>query len=451
MVDLTSSVIPPHNNEAEQSLIAAILFNPECMPAVRDVLKSDIYFYDNRHRNIYSSILALYENNEPVDAVTLINQLRKDKKLEQSGGPVYISEIIDKVTAYSNAQYYANIIKEKFILRILITKSSTILQECYDDSKPVATIVQEAEQNIFEISEESITAGFKHIGAIVPDILKNIETLYNNKERIPGVPSGYKKLDLITSGFQKSDLIIIAARPSMGKTSLALNIAYNAAHKFKIPAAIFSLEMSSEQLVSRFISLSAKVPQEKLRSGFLDDSDWTRVITAAELLYETPIYIDNTYGIDPVSIMSKIRRLKTESNLGLVIIDYLQMMKMKSGKTENRQQEVSEISRALKGIAREMNVPVIVLSQLSRQLESRTDKRPQLADLRESGAIEQDADVVLFVYRDEKYNPDSEFKGIAEINIGKHRNGPLGKILLTFLDKFMSFENYEDESFDEEY
>ncbi|MBP7654008.1 replicative DNA helicase [Candidatus Dependentiae bacterium] len=451
MVDLTSSVIPPHNNEAEQSLIAAILFNPECMPAVRDVLKSDIYFYDNRHRNIYSSILALYENNEPVDAVTLINQLRKDKKLEQSGGPVYISEIIDKVTAYSNAQYYANIIKEKFILRILITKSSTILQECYDDSKPVATIVQEAEQNIFEISEESITAGFKHIGAIVPDILKNIETLYNNKERIPGVPSGYKKLDLITSGFQKSDLIIIAARPSMGKTSLALNIAYNAAHKFKIPAAIFSLEMSSEQLVSRFISLSAKVPQEKLRSGFLDDSDWTRVITAAELLYETPIYIDNTYGIDPVSIMSKIRRLKTESNLGLVIIDYLQMMKMKSGKTENRQQEVSEISRALKGIAREMNVPVIVLSQLSRQLESRTDKRPQLADLRESGAIEQDADLVLFVYRDEKYNPDSEFKGIAEINIGKHRNGPLGKILLTFLDKFMSFENYEDESFDEEY
>jgi len=442
-------MLPPHNLEAEQSLLGAILFNPECMHIVRDLLKSEVYFYNTANKKIYSAFLKLYEQNVPIDAVTLINQLNKDKILEQVGGPVYIAELIEKVSNYSNAEYYAKIIKEKYILRTLINKANEILKESYDDSKSANDILLTAERSIFELSDETIEGGFKHIGEIVGNILKNVEALHKSKEAVPGVPSGYTKLDAITSGFQKSDLIILAARPSMGKTSLALNIAFNAAYKHKVPTAIFSLEMSAEQIVSRLISTTAKVPQDKLRTGFLDEADWARIITASELLSETPIYIDNTYGIDPVSVLSKLRRLKKEANIGFVVIDYLQLMKLKIGRIENRQQEVSEISRALKGIARELNIPVMVLSQLSRQLENRPDKRPQLSDLRESGAIEQDADLVMFVYRDEKYNPDSEFKGVAEINISKHRNGPLGKFYLTFIDKFMSFENYADERFDE--
>jgi replicative DNA helicase len=446
MTDLKNTIMP-HNLNAEQSLIGAILFNPVCMNEIHEIINSDEYFYNTQNRKIYSAILKLYQDNIGIDAVTLSNRLEKDNMLDAVGGIGYISEIVDKVTSYSNAKYYANIVKEKYILRTLINKSNDILKHCYDDSEDVTQIVHKAEKSIFEISDETVAEGFSHINKFLPDILHEIDELHKNKEKVPGVPSGFKKLDEITSGFQKSDMIILAARPSMGKTSLALNIAYNVAQKNKIPVAIFSLEMSSEQIVSRLISLAAKVPMQKLRTGWLEESDWMRVVTAADLLNESPIYIDNTYGIDPITMMSKVRRLKTEVDVGLIVIDYLQMMKFHSVKSDNRQQEVSEISRALKGLAREMNLPVIVLSQLSRNLENRSDKRPQLSDLRESGAIEQDADLVMFIYRDEKYNEDSEDKGIAEIIIGKHRNGPLGNVKLTFLEQFMSFENYESEEF----
>jgi len=445
--------VMPHNLDAEKHLIGAILFNPEILGAIYEILKSDVYFYSSAHKKIYNAMLELYNNNEPIDAITLINCLNKKKELKICGGPQYIAEIVNAVTTISNAEYYARIIKEKYMLRSVITQMSAIIKNCYDENKPITEIINEAERSLFEIEEDSVKADYKKISAIVPDILTMLEKLSKNRDLLPGVPSGYERLDKITLGFHKSDFIILGARPSMGKTSFALNIAFNAAYKHKVPTLIFSLEMNAESIVSRLFSIAGKINQKKLRSGILDEMDWQIIGHTAEQLYETDIYIDNTYGIDPVTMLSKIRRLKSECpELGLVIIDYLQLMRLRGRRVENKQQEISEISRALKGIARDMNLPIIALSQLSRQIETRpkNDRRPQLSDLRESGAIEQDADLVMFIYRDEKYNPDTPDKNIAEILISKHRNGELGKVKLLFLEQMMVFENFLETEENEE-
>ncbi|MGA3208238.1 MAG: replicative DNA helicase [Syntrophales bacterium] len=443
MKDIDTSLhrVPPQNLEAEQSVIGGILLDNQALNSVLEVLHVED-FYSEAHRKIFAAIIELYDRNEPSDLITLSNILKSKNQLEQAGGASYLSSLSDNVPSAANIDHYSKIVKEKSILRNLISTATDILSKSYNPGTDIDTVLDEAEQAIFDISENKIRPAFSPFKEIIKDSIKTIERLYERKEVVTGVPTGFGKIDDITSGLQKSDLIIIAGRPSMGKTAFALNMAQSAALEANIPVAIFSLEMSKEQLALRMLSSEARVDSQRIRRGFLGEADWPRLIAAAGRLSEAPIYIDDTPAITVLEMKAKARRLKSTVDLGLIILDYLQLMRS-SGYRDSREQEISEISRSLKALAKELNVPVVALSQLNRKVEDRGDKRPQMADLRDSGAIEQDADVIAFIYRDEVYNKSDENseKGFAEIIIGKQRNGPTGMVKLLFQDRFTRFDN----------
>ncbi len=440
-IDVSLHKIPPQNLEAEQSILGGILLDNQALNAVMEVLtQSD--FYSDAHRKIFASIIELNNRSEPADLITLSNIMKDQKKLDQVGGISYLASLVDNVGSAANIAYYAKIVKEKSILRSMIGAATEILNNSYDVGTDVDQILDKAEHVIFEISENKIRPSFSPIREILKDSFQTIEKLYANKELITGVATGFDKLDEITSGLQRSDLIIIAGRPSMGKTAFALNIAQYAALETGVPVAIFSLEMAKEQLVMRMLAAEARVDSQRLRKGFLGETDWPRLTDAAGHLSDAPIYIDDTPAITVIEMKAKSRRLKAENGLGLIVLDYLQLMRG-SAYRDSREQEISEISRSLKALAKELSVPVIALSQLNRKVEDRTNRRPMMADLRESGAIEQDADVIAFIYRDDVYNKsdDNPEKGIAEIIIGKQRNGPTGIVKLAFQEKYTRFEN----------
>ena len=439
--DFSSHKLPPQHIEAEQSILGGILIENEAINRVTEILDADD-FYREAHRKIFNALINLSERDEPADLITLTNELRKIDELDSIGGASYLASLIDSVPTAANIQYYARIVKEKAILRKLIQTSTEIITQSYEDRGDVESFLDEAERSIFEISEKRVRPSFYPIREIVKESFATIEKLFKKKEAVTGVPSGFKELDRMTAGFQPSDLVIIAGRPSMGKTAFCLDVAEYAAIDNKIPVAIFSLEMSKEQLVIRMLCSQAHVEGTRLRTGYLNESDWPKLTIAAGSLSESPIYIDDTAALSVLEMRAKARRLKADHGLGMVIVDYLQLMKGRA-RVESRQQEISEISRSLKALAKELNIPVIAVSQLSRKTEERTGNRPQLSDLRESGAIEQDADLIIFIYRDEVYNkdPDNPTRGKAEVIIGKQRNGPIGKIDLAFLDKFTTFKD----------
>jgi replicative DNA helicase len=447
--------IPPQSTDAEQSVLGGILFEERAITKVLDILvPSD--FYRDAHRKIYSAMITLFEKNEPVDLITLTEALKKQDALDAAGGHAYISSLVDTIPTAANIQYYARIVKEKAILRNLITISSEIIAESYEDQKDVDDLLDRAESRIFEISEHKIRPSFFPMKEVVKESFKMIETLYEKKELITGVPTGFRDLDLLTSGFQPSDLIIIAGRPSMGKTALALNIARYASSARETPVLLFSLEMSKEQLAMRMLSTESRIDFNRIRSGRIRKDEWRGLMDAANTLSEIPIVIDDSASLNPLEMRAKARRLKAEMDIGMVIVDYLQLM-TGMGRAERRDLEISEVSRSLKAMAKELNIPVVALSQLSRAVESRENKRPILADLRESGAIEQDADLIIFIYREELYkhkkfkeddekpfvDPAEEEKdAVAEIIIGKQRNGPTGTVRLAFLKEFTRFEDF---------
>jgi replicative DNA helicase len=439
--DFSSHKLPPQHIEAEQSILGGVLIENEAINRVTEILDADD-FYRESHRKIFDALINLSERDEPADLITLTNELRKIDQLDSIGGASYLASLIDSVPTAANIQYYARIVKEKAILRKLIQTSTEIITQSYEDRGDVEGFLDEAERSIFEISEKRVRPSFYPIREIVKESFATIEKLFKKKEAVTGVASGFKELDRMTAGFQPSDLIIVAGRPSMGKTAFCLDVAEYAAIDNKIPVAIFSLEMSKEQLVIRMLCSQANVEGTRLRTGYLNESDWPKLTIAAGSLSESPIYIDDTAALSVLEMRAKARRLKADHGLGMVIVDYLQLMKGRA-RVESRQQEISEISRSLKALAKELAIPVIAVSQLSRKTEERTGNRPQLSDLRESGAIEQDADLILFIYRDEVYNrdPDNPNRGKAEVIIGKQRNGPIGKIDLAFLDKFTSFKD----------
>ncbi len=433
--------IPPQNVEAEQCVLGGILLEDRAIVKVIETLRPED-FYKEAHGIIYRAMLDLFDRNEPQDTITVTNYLKSKGLLDQVGGPAYLVELAEAVPFASNITYYAKIVRDKAVLRRLIQKSSDIATLCYEEAGDVDEILEAAESAIFEISQAKIRQSFLPLNLVLKESIKKVENLFAKKEMITGVPTGFTDLDAMTAGFQPSDLIIVAGRPSMGKTALALNIAQHAAIQHQIPVAIFSLEMSKEQLALRMLCSEAKVNAQKVRTGFLSELEWSRLIGAADLLSKARIFIDDTPAISVLEMRAKARRLKTEHGLGLVMVDYLQLMRGR-GQSERREQEISEISRSLKAMAKELNVPVVALSQLNRKVEDRPNKRPQMADLRESGAIEQDADVIAFIYRDEVYNrsEDNPNKGIAEIILGKQRNGPTGVVKLAFLAKYSCFAN----------
>jgi replicative DNA helicase len=392
-------------------------------------------------------MIALFEKSEPIDLITLTNILKSRNQLDDVGGGAYLSSLVDSIPTAANISYYVKIIKEKALLRGLITTATEIITRGYEDEEDVADLLDQAERSIFQISENQIKPSFYSMKSILKESFKTIEKLYESREIVTGVPTGFDEIDKLTSGFQPSDLIIIAGRPSMGKTAFSLNIARHAAVEKSIPVVVFSLEMSKEQLAMRMLCSEAKVDAHRLRGGFLGETDWPKLTRAAGMLSEAPIFIDDTPALSLLEMRAKSRRLMADHKLGLVIVDYLQLMRGRGlyhrGRTsmETREQEISEITRSLKALAKELHVPVVALSQLNRKVEDRQDKRPQLADLRESGAIEQDADLIAFIYREEVYEKTEGNKGIAEIIIGKQRNGPVGKVELAFLDQYTSFEN----------
>jgi len=440
--DPSLQYLPPQNLEAEESILSSILIDNNTLFEVLEILSPDD-FYRSVHQKIFTGISELFFRNEPIDLVTLTNILRERDWLESIGGAAYLANLVDTAPLAVNAQHYAKIIHDKACLRRLIEKTNTIAKRCFEDRGDVENIIDFAESSIFEISENKIKAAFYPIGKLIEGNIDVLEERQGNKALVTGVASGFTKLDELTAGFQNSDLIIIAGRPGMGKTALALNIAKNAAVDHNTPVAIFSLEMSKEQLSLRMLSSESKIDSSRLRRGFITQEDWIKITDAAGVLSQSPVFIDDSPSISALEIRAKSRRLKMDKNIGLVIIDYIQLMKGRVS-AERRDLELSEISRSLKALAKELNLPVVALSQLNRKLEERSDKRPQLADLRESGALEQDADVVAFIFRDELYNKDENNpnKGKAEILLAKQRNGPTGTAVLTFLEKYTRFENY---------
>ncbi|MFU0799972.1 MAG: replicative DNA helicase [Xylanivirga thermophila] len=433
--------VPPHSLEAEQSVLGSMLLDKEAVATAFEFLNADDFYVD-AHREIFDAILNIYDRGAPVDLITLIEELRQRGTIEAVGGTKYITDLSMTVPSTANIGFYIKIIEEKSILRKLIKASSEIVKDSYVAQEDVDIILDNAEKKIFDILQRKSTRDFESIKTVLLETYSKIEDMSRNKGKIIGVPTGFIDFDQRTSGLQPSDFVLIAARPSMGKTTFALNIAQYAAVREKVPVAIFSLEMAKDQLVQRMLSAESNVELQKIRTGELDEEDWLKLVQAAGPLSQAPIFIDDTPGMSVMEIRSKARRLKLEHGLGMIVIDYLQLMSGR-GKTESRQQEISEISRSLKALARELDVPVVTLSQLSRAPEARTDHRPMLSDLRESGAIEQDADVVVFLYRDEYYNPDSEKKNIAEVIISKQRNGPTGTLELVWLGQFTKFVNYE--------
>jgi len=434
-------MVPPHNIEAEQAVLGCMLLDSDVIPTVTELIRSSD-FYREDHREICEAIIDIVEKAGPVDIITVAEQLQQRGTLEKVGGIDYLASITSAVPTTANARHYAKIVEEKSLLRKLIKAAQDIAGMSYEGADEAEFVLDKAEKTIFDIIERRSTQGFTHIKDVLLETFNKLEELYNSKSPITGVPTGFTDLDMKTAGLQNSDLILIAARPGMGKTAMALNIAQYAAVQKHVPVALFNLEMSKDQLVNRMLCSEVMVDSHKMRTGKLDDEDWKKIARALGPLSEAPIYIDDTPGLTVMDIRAKCRRLKLEKNLGLVVIDYLQLMRGR-GKAENRQQEVSEISRSLKILAKELNVPVVTMSQLSRSPESRTDHRPMLSDLRESGAIEQDADIVMFLYRDDYYNPDSDKKNIAEVIIAKHRNGSTGTVYLKWFGQYTKFANLE--------
>jgi replicative DNA helicase len=440
MSDLITDRLPPQNLEAEQAVLGAILLNPDVLTNVNERIRAED-FYRQGHQRLFQVMNELAEKREPIDLVTLTALLQDKNLLEEVGGVSYLTEIAALVPAISNVDYYAKIVETKSMQRNLIRTASEIIGEAYTSEEDITGIMETAEKKILDIAKRRIKGSFAPIKEVLVESYEQIEALHYNKGGLKGLSTGFIDLDKMTSGFQKSDLIIVAARPSMGKTAFALNVAQNVATRTGETVAIFSLEMSSAQLVMRMIASEGNIDAQAFRTGNLNEEDWEKLTMSIGTLSEASIFIDDTPGITIFDIRAKLRRLQAEHGLGLVMIDYLQLI---SGRgIESRQQEISEISRSLKLMAREFNVPIIALSQLSRAVEQRQDKRPMLSDLRESGSIEQDADMVAFLYRDDYYNEESEKKNIAEIIIGKQRNGPVGRVELLFLknyNKFLSLE-----------
>ena len=440
--------VPPQNIEAEQAVLGSILLEADALVTAMERLRPED-FYQPVHRMIYETMIELGEAGQPIDLVTLTAALQDKQRLEEAGGVDYLSRLLSVVPTAANVDYYARIVEEKSLLRRLIRTATEIVQEGYAGADDVGLLLNDAEQRILEISNRRTGSGFISIRDVLMDVFEQIEFLYNHRGGVTGIPSGFPDLDRMTSGFQRSDLIIVAARPSVGKTAFALNIAQNVGVRARETVAIFSLEMSASQLVQRMVCAESNVDAGRLRTGRLEGDDWEKLTMAIGALSEAEIYIDDTPGITVMDIRAKLRRLKKERGLGLVVIDYLQLIQGRGRPGENRQQEVSEISRTLKQIARELEVPVIALSQLSRGVEQRQDKRPMLSDLRESGSIEQDADIVAFLYRDDYYDRETEKKNIIEVIIAKQRNGPVGTVELVFLknfNKFVSLDRHHGEA-----
>lgn len=435
--------VPPQNLEAEQALLGAVLLQSETLITAMEHVRTED-FYDKSHQLIYDSMIELGEESQPIDLITLTSRLKDKGELEDIGGVSYLAKLAHAVPTAANVEYYARIIEEKSMVRRLIRTATQIVSEGYTNAEDVGGMLSDAERNILEISNRRSGSGFIAIRDVLMEVFDKVELLSQNKGNTTGIPSGFADLDKMTAGFQRNDLIIVAARPSVGKTAFALNIAQNVAIRAKQTVAIFSLEMSAPQLVQRMICAEANLDASVMRTGeFKSDDDWSKLTMGIAALSEAEIYIDDTPGITVADIRSKCRRLQKEKGLGMIVIDYLQLIHGRGKSGENRQQEVSEISRTLKQIARELEIPVIALSQLSRGVEQRQDKRPMMSDLRESGSIEQDADIVAFLYRDDYYNQETEKKNIIEIIIAKQRNGPVGTVELVFLKNFNKFANYE--------
>jgi replicative DNA helicase len=450
MAQIDLRKLPPQSLEAEMSVLGGILLDNEAINRALEILVPDD-LYRESHRKIMRAMIELNDRGEPCDLVTLTSTLKKRGELEEVGGGAYLATLVDYVPTAANIAYYCKIVKEKGLTRKLITAATEIVTRGYDDQVEVEELLDRAQQTIFEISENKLRPAFYPVGAILKDTIRNLEQLYEKKEHVTGVPTGFTDLDEKTAGFQRGDLIIIAGRPSMGKTAFALNIGqYAAMHsEQRTPVAIFSLEMSKEQLVTRLLCCESRVDASRVRTGHFQENDWPKLIKAASSLHEAKMFIDDTPAISVMEMRAKCRRLKAEQGIGLIVVDYLQLMRGSSN-PESRQQEISEISRSLKALAKELDVPVVALSQLNRGLESRTDKRPMMSDLRESGAIEQDADVIMFVYREAVYCEKCKNKELtcdenharnAEIIIGKQRNGPIGTVNVVFMGEYTKFEN----------
>src|SRR3989344_2529001 len=424
--------LPPQNLEAESAVLGAILVNKEVMDKIADVLIAED-FYSQANQTIFRAVLRLYEKRSPIDLVTLTNELEGVKELDQIGGPAYLADLVNSVPTALHVIHYAEIVGQKSVLRRILNAGQKIAELGYDEDKEVQIIMDEAEQALFNVSRKMVSDNFLPISDILAASFDRIDRLHREKGLLRGVTSGFKELDNKLSGFQPSDLIILAARPSVGKTALALNFALNAAVKAKVPVGFFSMEQSREQIVDRLLCAQAMVDGWKLRTGNLSESDFPAIGMAMGTLAEAPIFIDDSPILTPIEIRTRARRLMAENKLGLIIVDYLQLLEGRRSYGENnRVQEVSDISRSLKAIARELNVPVIALSQLSRAVESREKKMPQLSDLRDSGSLEQDADVVMFLYREDYYDKETERRGIVDVLIRKHRNGPIGEVELLF-------------------
>ncbi len=440
--------VPPQALEVEKSVLGAMLIEKEAVGIAIENIDETV-FYRGAHRKIFLAMESLYEKNEPIDVITLTEELKKREELDDVGGTYYLTELAAMVPSAANIEYHLKIIREKSLLRQLINVCGSIIKVAYDEQEEAEKILDVAEAEVLSVSKTHRQQSFSLIKPLITETIHEMERLHQTaKGGIIGVPSGYRDMDNITSGFQKSDLVILAGRPSMGKTAFALNLARNAAVEHKVPIGLFSLEMSNQQLVQRLLCMESEIDSQRLRTGKLSNDEWPKLSRRIGGLVEAPIYIDDTASIDVLKLRARARRMAAEKNIGMIIIDYLQLMEGPRG-IESRQQEISYISRSLKTLAKELEVPVVALSQLSRAVESRTDRRPTLADLRESGAIEQDADVVMFVYRPEAYgiaNFDDDEKtpsdNMVEIIIGKHRNGPIGSVKLVFLKNYGKFHNY---------
>jgi replicative DNA helicase len=454
--DLSSYVfgkVQPQATPLEEAVLGALMLDKEALPIVLDILRAES-FYLEAHQLIYKAMLRLFEKSQPIDLLTVTESLKKGGDLEAVGGPYYLVELTNKVASAANIEYHARIIAQKYVQRELISVSTKIIRDAYEDTTDVFNLLDDAEQGLFAIAQQNMSRGFESMSSLAAKAQKQIEELRKKEDGLTGVPTGFTELDRLTSGFQPSDLIILAARPGMGKTALVLSLARNAAAEFGKPVAMFSLEMSALQLAQRVIAMEAEISGSKMRNGQLEDYEWEQLNAALERVSEIPIYIDDTPGINIFELRAKARRLKMQHDIQIIIIDYLQLM---SGGGDNqrgnREQEVSAISRALKGLAKELSVPIIALSQLSRAVEVRGgSKRPQLSDLRESGSIEQDADIVAFIYRPEYYGIDEDeegqsLKGTAEVIVAKHRHGALKTVRLRFIDEFARFSDLDDPDF----
>jgi len=443
--------VPPHSVDAEQAVIGGLLLDNRAWEQIADRL-SEEDFYRNDHRLIFTAVRQLEEKNQPFDAVTLSEWLENNNQLEDAGGLMYLGRLAKETPSAANIVAYADIVRERSVLRQLIEVGTDITTSGYQpDGRESQELIETAEKGIYHIAEQGVRSrgGFQDIKQLLTKTVETIDHLFETEGAITGLPTGFDKFDEMTTGLHPGELIIVAGRPSMGKTTFAMNMAENAAVGQKTPVAVFSMEMPGESLAMRMISSLGRVDQHHIRTGQLTDEDWPRITSAVHMLSEAKIYVDDTPALSPGEIRARARRLKRKHGLGLIVVDYLQLMQVKGG-SENRATEISEISRNLKAIAKELEVPVVALSQLNRSLEQRPDKRPIMSDLRESGAIEQDADLIVFIYRDEVYNEDSPQKGTAEIIISKQRNGPIGKSMLTFLGKYTKFENFVPEMYSNE-